>query len=149
MKTILLFAALSLLLTFSPETAQAQPEVTDTPVSVGFYIPCVEEFVTGQVIFHRKVWINEKNLDMFPFSKIQIRYEGILTGRKSGLEYTIDFLSNSEFHDVTVSTVIFVRTLMIRQNGKLIARLPIVHQMTINANGELVHEFEFARVDCK
>lgn len=71
------------------------------------------------------------------------------TGRRTGLEYTIDFLANSEFHDVTVSTVIFVRTLIIRQNGKLIARLPIVHQMTINANGELVHDFEFARVDCK
>jgi len=149
MKTFLFFAALCLLFTFAPDAVRAQPESTDFPVFVSFYIPCVEEVISGQVLFHRKVWINEKNLNLFPFSKIQIRYEGILTGRKSGLEYTIDFLSNAEFHDVTVTHTMFVRTLMIRQNGRLIARLPMVNHITINANGELVHEFSFADVDCK
>src|SRR5512133_1734287 len=136
MKTLRTLSLLFIVLCFTFNTANSQPVMTERAVNVNFYIPCVHEYLRGVVIFYSTVWDNQGDESAFPLSKQQIKYEGTLIGRTSGLEYTIDFIGNTELHDNSARATTFTRTLIIRQDGKLIARLPITSHTTINANGE-------------
>lgn len=149
MKTLKKIAVLCIILGFTSNNANSQPVRTEHSVYVNFYIPCVYERVAGVVIFHDAFWYNQGDESIFPFSKSLVKYEGTLIGQTTHLEYTIDFIANNVLQDREARSTTFVRTLMIRQDGKLIARLPITVHTTINANDEQTVYFNDSDVDCK
>ena len=149
MKTLRIFVVLCIVLGFISINANSQPVRWDHEVNVNWYCPCVQEVLSGVVIFHSVTWYNQNDDSSFPMSKQQIKYDGILIGRRTGLEYTIDFIANTNLEDHPATATTFERTLMIRLDGKLIASFPMKAHRTINANGEETVDFNVATWDCK
>ena len=149
MKSLKILTLLCIISGFISNNVNSQPVRTDRQVLVRWNIPCVHEVISGWVIFHSAIWNNTGDESNFPLSKQQVKYEGTLIGQISHLEYTIDFIANTELHDPNATSTTLTRTILIRQDGKLVARLPITAHMTINANGEETVDFNESDIDCK
>jgi hypothetical protein len=141
MKTIRILAMVCIIIGFVSNNINCQPIRQEFSASMGVYVPCLGEMLTGLVIWERTLWDN----------KIQIKVmDGVLIGRTDHLAYTATEIINHEmWYDRSAVNDSFTRMLMIRLDGKLIARLPIKMHYTINANGEEIVDFDIFGVDCK
>jgi len=149
MKTIKFLTALSIVLIFTVNNALSQPVRTERSVNVRWAIPCLNDILVGTVIFHNVFWYNQGDDSVFPFSHSLVTYEGTLTGLISHEQYTIDFIANNILQDNAARITTFVRTIMIRKDGKLVARLPMIVHTTINPNDEIVVSFNESEIICK
>ena len=141
MKTLRIFAFLCIISGLVSETGNCQPTRQEYSALMGIYVPCINELISGVVVWERTVWDN----------KIQIKVkDGILIGQRSGLEYSVTQIINHEmWYDQKAINKTFTRTLMIRLDCKLVARMPLLMHYTINANGEETVNFTNGEVDCK
>jgi len=134
--------------------ANSQPIRTEIPVRVAFYVPCVNEWIGGDIIAERVEWRNVKEGTIHIVSKIQIKYDHVtLYGQTSHLAYNLNFVSSSVFtgegnqgqgSDINH----FVRMTMVRLDGKLIALLPLLVQKVITPEGETVVNINELDVRC-
>ncbi len=134
--------------------ANSQPIRTEIPIRVAFYVPCVNEWIGGDIIAERVEWRNVKEGTIHIVSKIQLKYDHvILYGRTSHLEYSLNFISSSVFpgegsQGQGADINHFVRMAMVRLDGKLIALLPILVQRVITPDGETVVNINDFDVRC-
>jgi hypothetical protein len=149
MKTMKILAVLGIVLIFMVNNALSQPVRTERSVSVRWAIPCLNDVLVGTVIFHNVYWYNQKDDSVFPFSHSLVTYDGTLTGLISHEDYTIDFIATNVLHDNAATTTNFVRTIMIRKDGKLVAKLPMKVHTTTNANDEITVTFNESEIICK
>ncbi|MCE5347584.1 MAG: hypothetical protein LLG13_15045 [Bacteroidales bacterium] len=149
MKTLKIFIVMCIISGFTSNSANSQPERTESSIRVVFFVPCVNENITGYLIAERVAWTNQKEDSPHPYSKIQLKYgNAVLYGQKSHLAYTLDFISNGEWSGQSADINHFVRMVMIRLDGKLIALLPILVQRTITPDGEEVVNINDFGVRC-
>jgi len=149
MKTLKTVLILCIILGFTSNNAYSQPVRTETLVRVGFYVPCVNEVIGGYLIAERVAWPNNNEESPVPYHKLQLKYKNaVLIGQISHLEYNLEFISNSEWNNQGADVNHFVRMVMIRQEGKLIALLPILVQKTITPDGEIVVNINDFGVKC-
>jgi hypothetical protein len=154
MKTLKILALICFGLGFANSKADAQPLRTEFPGRVGFYLPCVDEWIVGDIIVERVEWRNVKSGTGQIVSKIQLKYDHVtLYGRTSHLEYNLNFISSSVFpgegsQGQGADINHFVRMAMVRLDGKLIALLPILVQKVETPDGEIVVNIDDRDVRC-
>jgi len=149
MKTLKSFAILCIIFGFLYNNANSQPVRTETLIRVGFFVPCVNELITGYLIAERVAWTNQNEDSPYPYSKIQMKYDNaVLYGQVSHLAYNLDFISNGEWAGQGANVNHFVRMVIVRMDGKLIALLPILVQRTITPDGEEVVSISDFGVRC-
>lgn len=154
MKSLKFLTLIWIGLGFALTDANSQPIRTEIPVRVAFYVPCVNEWITGDIIAERVEWNNVKEGTIHIASKIQIKYDHVvLYGRTSHLAYNLNFVSSSVFpgegsQGEGADINHFVRMTMIRLDGKLIALLPILVQKVITPDGETVVNINEFDVRC-
>ncbi|MCX6262195.1 MAG: hypothetical protein NTY95_15420 [Bacteroidia bacterium] len=141
MKTLKILAMACIIIGFTSNNVNCQPIREEYPVYMGVNVPCLGEMLIGWVTWERTVWDN----------KIQIKVmDGVLIGRNDHLVYTVTEIINHEmWYDQSAVNDTFTRLLLIRLEGKLIARLPLKMHYTVNANGEETVDFTNNDVDCK
>jgi hypothetical protein len=148
MKTLKTLVILCILMGFIPGIANSQPTRTEYTVRVGFFVPCVNELITGYLVAERVAWTNQVDPPLL-YSKIQIKYDNaVLYGQTSHLAYNLEFISNGEWAGEGANVNHFVRMVMIRLDKKLIALLPILVQRTITPDGEEVVNISDFGVKC-
>ena len=144
MKPLRILALVCIGLLYASIDANAQPIRAEIPVRVAFYVPCVNEWIGGEIIAERVEWRNVKEGTIHIVSKIQLKYDHVtLYGRTSHLEYNLNFISSSVFpgegsQGEGADINHFVRMAMVRLDGKLIALLPIHVQKVETPEGEIV-----------
>jgi len=154
MKTLKFLALTCIGLGFAFTVSNSQPIRTEMPVRVAFYVPCVNEWIGGDIIAERVEWRNVKEGTIHIVSKIQIKYDHvILYGRTSHLEYCLNFVSSSVFpgegsQGQGADVNHFVRMVMVRLDGKLVALLPLLVQKVITPDGETVVNINELDVRC-
>jgi hypothetical protein len=141
MKTLKNLIALFIVIGFTSNDGNSQPVREESTAQMGIYVPCLGELISGMVIWQRTQWDN----------KIQIKVmDGVLYGSKTHNEYHVTEIINHEmWFDQSAVNKTFTRMLIIRLDGKLVARMPILQHYTINANGEKTVDFTTMDVDCK
>jgi hypothetical protein len=149
MKTLKILGLVCIILSFTFKNASCQPIRTEMNVHVGFFIPCVNELIEGWIIAERTVWPKVKDDSQFPFHKLQLKYDDVvLVGRVSKEEYVLNFISNGEWDTEGADVTHFVRQVLVRKDGKLIAILPILVQKTITPDGDVVVDINDLDVRC-
>ena len=154
MKTLKIIVFLCCGFGFTFNNANSQPLRTEFTGRVGFYIPCVDEWIVGDIIVERVEWRNVKEGTGHIVSKIQLKYDHVtLYGRTSHLEYNLNFVSSSVFpgegsQGQGADINHFVRMAMVRLDGKLIALLPILVQKVETPDGEIVVNINNFDVRC-
>lgn len=141
MRTLKIFAILCIIAGFTSNNVNGQPVRREYSVRMGVFIPCLNESLSGVVVTQQTVWDN----------KVQLKLDdGILIGTISRLEYSVTQLINHEmWYDQSAVNDTFTRTLMVRLDGKLVAKIHMTMHYTINANGEETVDFLKNDVDCK
>jgi len=154
MKTLKILALICLGLGFTSNNVSSQPLRTEFTGRVGFYIPCVGEWIVGDIIVERVQWTNVKEGAGHVFSKIQLKYDHVtLYGRTSHLEYNLNFISSGVFpgegsQGQGADINHFVRMAMVRLDGKLIALLPMLVHKVETPDGEIVVNINDLDVRC-
>jgi hypothetical protein len=149
MKTLKVIVVLCIGLGFIFNNANSQPVRTEMNVRIGFFIPCVNEIIEGWIIAERTVWPKVKEDSQPPFHKLQLKYDDVvLIGRVSKEEYVLNFISNSTWSVEGADVTHFVRQVLVRKDGKLIAMLPLLVHKTITPDGDVVVEINDLDVRC-
>jgi hypothetical protein len=109
------------------------------------YLPCVDEYVIGEV---------EECWTYFDNSKMQVKIKGELTGETSGSIYTLSQVRNINIQNWDLwemdgsSTGTEVVNLSIVKDGMEIGVIKETIHLTINANGELTAEVFKYNYEC-
>jgi hypothetical protein len=150
MKTFKIVTSLFILsaLIFNNINAQ-KPERVVLTQPASLYIACMGQLLSGELVFERNFMNNH----------FQAKVSGILTG-EDGLEYTVDLVNS--FTSMDWSTInwedwehnainyIQVQNMLLRLDGKLVAKIHLTFHFNFNANGELVvADMLNYIVDCK
>ena len=144
MKTLRILVVLCFVLGFTSNNANSQPIRTEFTVQITFFLPCLNEWISGPIIAERVTLANLKEGAPQPYSKVQLKYDNaVVIGQTSHLTYTIEYISNSEWAGngnagPGAEVGGFVIMLIVRLDGKLIALLPTVLHRTTTPDGDLV-----------
>lgn len=153
MKT-LKYLVLFCLLLIMVGKAYSQPVRTEQTVRIAFFIPCVNETISGYVITERVAWSNIKEGCPHPISKVQLKYDDVvLYGSRTKLAYTLNFVSQTGYAGEgnggeSADVNHFVRMVTVRLDGKLIALLPIHVQKVLTPDDEIVVNINDNDVRC-
>jgi hypothetical protein len=149
MKTLKILALLCIIIFYTTNNVNSQPVRTEYKVTIGFFVPCVNEVLRGTIIAERTIWTNVKEDSPNPYSKIQLKYDNtIVYGLTSHLKYMLEFISNGEWAGEGANVNHFVRMVLVRLDGKLIAMLPMLVQKTVTPEGEIVVNINDLDVRC-
>lgn len=150
MKTIRLLFLICLLGCFSMSISYAQgikycitqPFIGEDGQPLDYFIPCTGEYVNGYL--NKCMFWNGKD-------KSQLMIDGEVVCEETGNVYTVHEVVNQTWHVIKVepANVTIPFTMTFHLDGKLVFLIHANYHATVNANGELVVEFENRVVECK
>jgi hypothetical protein len=141
MKTLKVLIALCIMVGFATNAVNAQkPGRVVFTLPVVYYIPCLDQNLTGDLLFERYYLNNH----------FQSFISGTLTG-EGDIIYSVRLMNevNEDFAVEGKGNYTWVHSLFLELDGKLIAKVMFAYHYTYNANGELVVETENYKVLCK
>jgi hypothetical protein len=155
MKTIKFLAVLCIILAFSANNAVSKKvngtqtiywEFTPDPGK--FQIPCLTEVVSGTITEYQS----------FTNDTYHVRAQGVLYGETNGEEYDIDYEYNSYGINYESNSFagsggavhyLYVNSMLLKHEGKLVAVIHLHGQYVINGNGVVIQDRYVDNVNCK
>lgn len=128
MKTLRIPVLICLLAALSITKAYSQPVRTQHQIMIGFLLTCQNnDIVTGDIGYEKIEWSNPQN-------RTQLRFDDVvLIGRTSRLSYTISFGP----YNLVEGTGKSARMMTVRSEGKVLARIPVIINLTEDGTPEL------------
>ncbi len=132
MKTLKIFAALLLLLSFASFNSFSQPVRDELDFYYDLPFDCLGQNLAGTLHVERMIINNH----------LQFRHSGTMTGQKDGLKYYVEMMTNiqnknnwDEYGEKAI-TQTWPANYHIYLDGNLIAIIHFSFHYTVNANGE-------------